>query len=135
MLHRHLARCLLLCLGFMPFWSAVASESNAASADHEFRITHWTTDHGLPQNGILSLAQTRDGYLWIGTAGGLARFDGIRFVLFNRSNTPEMQSEIIQALTEDSDGALWIATADGLLVYRNHHFTRFGTSDGLPERQ
>ena len=50
--------------------------------------TVWTTDSGLPQTSIYSIAQTADGYLWVGTEQGLARFDGVRFTVFNRENTP-----------------------------------------------
>ena len=124
---------LLLSIGWMLLSNAGASELNAPSSRQQFHITHWTTDQGLPQNNILSLAQTRDGYLWIGTPGGLARFDGARFLLFDRSNTPEMDSEIIQALAEDTDGTLWIGTANGLLVYRDHQFTNLTAHDALPD--
>jgi polysaccharide pyruvyl transferase WcaK-like protein len=48
----------------------------------------WTTDEGLPDSSVLSITQTRDGYLWIGTRGGLARFDGVRFVVFDQRTQP-----------------------------------------------
>src|ERR1044072_5944079 len=108
MLRRHLQRCLVICFGFFQGICAEAVAPDAASRHWQFRITHWTSDQGLTQNTVLSLAQTRDGYLWVGTPGGLARFDGVRFTLFDRSNTPELESESIQALAEDADGALWI---------------------------
>jgi ligand-binding sensor domain-containing protein len=55
----------------------------------------WTTEDGLPQNSILAITQTRDGYLWLGTWGGLARFDGVRFTVFDRINTREINSNFI----------------------------------------
>jgi ligand-binding sensor domain-containing protein len=76
----------------------------------------WTTADGLPQNSILSIAQTRDGYLWLGTWDGLARFDGVRFTVFNRDNTEELKNNYIYALTEGRDGSLWIGTGGGGLT-------------------
>jgi ligand-binding sensor domain-containing protein len=76
----------------------------------------WTTEDGLPQNSILSIAQTRDGYLWVGTWGGLARFDGVRFTVFDRGNTPALKNNYIYALYEDREGSLWIGTGGGGLT-------------------
>ena len=57
--------------------------SPIAFAQHQFES--WTTENGLPQNSVNDIVQTRDGYLWLATFGGLVRFDGIRFVIFDRS--------------------------------------------------
>ena len=54
--------------------------------------------------------QTREGYIWLGTWGGLARFDGVRFTIFNRANTPALGDSRITALAEGADGSLWIGT-------------------------
>ena len=62
----------------------------------------------MPQNGVSAIVQTRDGYLWIGTYGGLARFDGVRFAVFDNNNTPAMFSSRVTSLFEDSTGTLWI---------------------------
>lgn len=96
------------------------------------RIKRWTTEDGLPQNRIACLQQTRDGYLWIGTWFGLVRFDGLRFVVFNRQNTPALASDAISALAADADGTLWIATRAGLVAYAAGKFSRYTTADGLP---
>jgi ligand-binding sensor domain-containing protein len=66
----------------------------------------------LPSANVLSLAQTRDGYLWIGTSEGLARFNGNDFVVFDTGNT-SLQSDTISSLLAASDGTLWIGTAGG----------------------
>jgi ligand-binding sensor domain-containing protein len=56
----------------------------------QYRFDSWTTDNGLPQGSINSILQTRDGYIWLATFGGLARFDGLRFQVFNTSeSTPK----------------------------------------------
>ena len=54
-----------------------------------FGVTVWTVDDGLPQNIVRGLHQTPDGYLWIATLDGLARFDGVRFTVFDKNTTPE----------------------------------------------
>ncbi|HEX4581541.1 MAG TPA: two-component regulator propeller domain-containing protein, partial [Acidobacteriaceae bacterium] len=55
----------------------------------------WQTDNGLPQNTVHAIRQTQDGYLWLATDGGLVRFDGIDFTLFDRRSTPELRSNLI----------------------------------------
>jgi ligand-binding sensor domain-containing protein len=92
----------------------------------------WQTDNGLPQNTVHAIRQTRDGYLWLATDGGLVRFDGIDFTLFDRRSTPEMRSNLIGALTETSDGTLWAATADGLLRRNQGSLQMLGPANGLP---
>lgn len=78
--------------------------------------TSWGIADGLPSDRIDVLLQTRDGYLWIGTEGGLARFDGVRFHVFNQGNTPALASNKIVELCETDDGTLWAGTAGGGLT-------------------
>jgi ligand-binding sensor domain-containing protein/signal transduction histidine kinase len=92
----------------------------------------WLTENGLPQNTVHAIAQTRDGYIWIGTEEGLARFDGVRFTVFDKQNTPELKSNYIRTLLADRQGALWIGTAQGLVRMQNGRFTVFTSDDGLP---
>jgi PAS domain S-box-containing protein len=92
---------------------------------------HWDTEDGLPHNSIKQLFQTRDGYLWIGTQQGLARFDGLAFTIFNRHNTPAFSSNSITSLAETSDGSLWIGTSSELIRYLDGKFTSYGKADGL----
>ena len=92
----------------------------------------WRTQDGLPENRIRAIAQTPDGYLWIGTSGGLARFDGVRFVVYARFNTPAMTGDDISALAVARDGSLWAATdGGGLLHYQDGRFRSFGPNQGL----
>ena len=58
----------------------------------------WRTENGLPDNAVTAVVQTHDGYLWVGTYGGLARFDGAQFTVFNSASEPELQSDRITAL-------------------------------------
>jgi ligand-binding sensor domain-containing protein/signal transduction histidine kinase len=80
-------------------------------------FTHlWQTEDGLPQNAVTSIIQTRDGYLWLGTYGGLARFDGIRFTRFDPSSYPQLKSSRVTSLLEDRDGYLWVGHETGEVV-------------------
>jgi len=102
----------------------------------QYRFDNWTTDEGLPQNSVSAILQTRDGYLWLTTAGGLVRFDGLRFTVFDKSNAKGLNSVRFSALFEDDDGSLWIGTEDGGLTRcRNGIFTTYTTQDGLPHNK
>ena len=109
----------LLCL---LFFSLAGAHAREATPDKErFLIDVWDTDQGLPHSTVTSIAQTPDGYSWVGTLnGGLARFVVTRFVTFNPGNTPELSSIEIERLLVDDMGTLWIGTVDGgLTAYRN----------------
>jgi ligand-binding sensor domain-containing protein/signal transduction histidine kinase len=92
----------------------------------------WASENGLPQNSVHQIFQTRDGYLWIATEGGVARFNGVQFTVFNQENNPAFTSNDICCLAEDRSGALWIGTSDGLLRHSEGMFRRYTTTDGLP---
>ena len=85
-------------------------------------LTTWTTEQGLPQNFVTALAQTPDGFLWVGTMSGLVRFDGLRFRGF-KDGPSELEDNIHALATDDGDG-LWVVTAAGLLHYEHHQFSR-----------
>ena len=93
----------------------------------------WQTENGLPQNTVHSLIQTRDGFLWLATEEGLARFDGFNFAVFDKQNTPQFKSNYVHSLVQDRQGALWISTAAGLLQLLNGVFTSYTTGEGLPD--
>jgi ligand-binding sensor domain-containing protein len=82
----------------------------------------WTSDSGLPQNSITAILQTRDGYLWLGTQEGLARFDGVRFVTFDSRNAPAFGDDWVVSLAEAHDGTLWIGTMAGVARMRGGEF-------------
>jgi ligand-binding sensor domain-containing protein len=91
----------------------------------------WQSDRGLPENTVFAVAQTRDRCLWIGTYAGLARFDGIRFTVFDTTNTAAFRSQGISSLLEDADGTLWIGTRNGLVLYSHGSFRLLTSRDGL----
>jgi len=86
--------------------------SSVPAAPNYFTRT-WQVEQGLPQNKVTAAVQTRDGYLWVGTYNGLARFDGVRFTVFDDNNTPELRSSRVTSLFEAADGTLWIGTESG----------------------
>ena len=98
---------------------------------NEYALEHYSTENGLPQSSVLAMVQTRDGYLWLGTYEGLARFDGFNFTVYDKGNTPEMESNGIKALAEDREGRLWVGTTAGLLRYSQGRFERFDDRHGL----
>lgn len=85
----------------------------------EFVVTHWDMDKGLPQSSVNDILQTKDGYLWLATFGGLVRFDGVSFTTFDRSNTPGMRSDRVLQIYETKDGTMWASTEDGFLEFHN----------------
>jgi len=95
----------------------------AATSDYVVRGWHAESEDGLPENKIMTVLQTRDGYLWIGTYSGLARFDGVRFMVFDSSNTRAMRDSSVTSLFESADGTLWIGHVTGEVTrMRNGHF-------------
>jgi ligand-binding sensor domain-containing protein/signal transduction histidine kinase len=100
---------------------------------HAFPYTArtWQTAEGLPHSVVQAVAQTPDGYLWVGTQGGLARFDGLQFTTFDAKNTPEIKNSFITCLCVDRGGTLWIGTRDGLVRLRDGIFSRQDKSNGL----
>jgi ligand-binding sensor domain-containing protein/signal transduction histidine kinase len=98
----------------------------------EYLVQVWQTEQGLPQNTVNCVTRTRDGYCWVGTQHGLARFDGVRFLVFTSANTPAFKSDRISALVQDSLGDLWIGTEGGGVVRLSAGtFTNLSVVNGL----
>ena len=70
----------------------------------------------LTQNDVTSVIQTHDGFLWMGTYSGLARFDGVRFTVFNEKNTSGLRNSRVTSLFESGDGTLWIGHENGAVT-------------------
>ncbi len=116
---------LSVCALLMPVTASHAfvlkSESN------RYGVIEWNMQAGLPQNSVKSITQTREGYLWVGTEDGLARFDGVKFTVFDRTNTPELENDGVSAITQDKNGVLWIGTdGNGVVRYENGVFSSTG---------
>ncbi len=121
------------CLAALTFAAGEYELPSTRASEPQFVCRSWTSEDGLPQNSVNALLQTRDGYLWVGTFGGLARFDGLKFTVFNVGNTEGLASNRILTLLEDRSGVLWIATEDGgVSRYEDGGFTSLTEPDGLP---
>lgn len=99
-------------------------KSEELKPQNNYKIDVWKTENGLPSATIYAVTQTPDGYLWIGTQGGLVRFDGLNFVTFDRYNTPELKRDDIYKFFIDHEGSLWMIIFDfGVVRYKNGKFT------------
>ena len=116
MIGKSLAATLTVLVSLLFCASVSAQQQPAPPVVDPYLQTVWTTENGLPQNSVTAIVQSRDGYLWLSTFGGLARFDGARFTIFNSANTPGMKSNRITALFEDRRGILWLGTETGELM-------------------
>jgi len=85
---------------------------------------------GLPQVTVIAMAQTQDGYLWLGTRDGLARFDGNRFQVFTEWNTPGLSSSTIVHLFADREGGLWVGTAAGACFVKDGQVSNLDLGGG-----
>ena len=110
---------------------AFALDPGKASTQYIHEV--WQTQDGLPQNSVRAITQTNDGYLWLGTPAGLVRFDGVRFTVFDKGNTIQIQDNSITSLLRSRDGILWIGSQNGLLRMRDGKFTRYSRENGLSD--
>src|SRR5690242_14283356 len=102
----------LLCL---PGGPAIALDPDKALAHYD--STTWSIQEGLPQISALTIAQGHQGYIWVGTQNGLARFDGVRFTTYTPDSEPALPGIYIRTLLRGRDGRMWIGTYKGLAVY------------------
>ena len=113
-------------LGLAALFFLLACAISPRLAMAQYRFDHWTADNGLPQNSVRDIVQTRDGYLWLATLDGLVRFDGVRFTVFNKSNSPGIISNRFLQLYEDGQGDLWASTeSSGLTRLHDGRFTTY----------
>jgi signal transduction histidine kinase/ligand-binding sensor domain-containing protein/CheY-like chemotaxis protein len=104
--------CLLLGLTF-PNWGAGLDPHKPIAQFHQ---DVWGPAEGLPADTVPTIVQTSDGYLWFGTELGLVRFDGLHFTIYNKTNTPALKSNVVDALAIGNLGELWIGTRGGGVV-------------------
>jgi ligand-binding sensor domain-containing protein len=111
----------------------ISASVTKSEEDFNYSLDLWRQPEGLPQDTVRAVIQTRDGYIWVGTRGGFARFDGIRFTTFDESNTPELKDNEVSSMVETPDGTLWIGTlGGGVLRYKDKKFKSFTMREGLP---
>ncbi len=125
---------------FVLFLTLLLARPACASLDPDRALSQyihrsWQTAQGLPQNSVLSLAQTPDGYLWLGTEEGLVRFDGVRFTVFDKK-TAGFKNNMVLALLVDHNRDLWLGTfGGGIARLHQGKFQWFTTKNGLPSDQ
>jgi signal transduction histidine kinase/ligand-binding sensor domain-containing protein len=92
----------------------------------------WMSENGLPQNSVHQVLQTRNGFLWVATEGGIGRFDGNDFRIYSsRSDAAAFASDDICCLAEDASGTLWAAASSQLLRFDGTRFRYLGDSNRL----
>ena len=112
--------------------SAAGQRLDPNKALTQYMLEGYDRFRGLPQNTVHCVLQSREGFLWVGTYLGLARFDGVSFQSFNLSNTPELGSNGIYSVVEDREGALWVGTnGGGVAQLHNGRWKRYTTAEGL----
>jgi signal transduction histidine kinase/ligand-binding sensor domain-containing protein len=125
-------QAVLLCLlGAVPCGTALAESPQRTIT--QFTHTGWGEKEGAPKD-IRAIAQTKDGYLWLASAGGLFRFDGITFEHYEPQSGPALPAGFVPALLALPDGELWIGTYSGTISHlRNGQAKTYTRRDGVPE--
>ena len=114
------------------FFSPTASTRDHRKDSKWYTVGAWQQPQGLPQNTVNAVIQTSDGYIWVGTKGGLARFDGVRFTSYDDRDKNSLRESEVRALAEGPDGSLWIGThGGGVSRLMDGHFTIYTMQDGL----
>lgn len=127
LLVRRLASLAITCLTLLP----LLVQAEADRSIHLVAST-WNKDQDLPDDSVTSILQTRDGYLWVGTPSGLARFDGMKFTVISPEHWKSNATVSVTALCEDSLGNLWVGTqGSGLLCYQNGVLSASSEHSGL----
>ena len=101
-----------------------ASALDSSLAIDQYAHTAWTVRDGFFKGAIYAVAQTPDGYIWLGTEFGLFRFDGVRSVSWEPPPGQHL-SNFIRNLLAASDGSLWIGTDDGLANWKDGKLTTY----------
>src|SRR5262245_54154613 len=115
----------MIAFGMVLLCGTPASALNPALDVSQYAHTAWLFREGFAQGQVTSIAQTRDGYLWLGTEFGLLRFDGIRSVPWHPPINQRLPNSWIRSLLAAGDGTLWIGTLEGLASWRDGKLTEY----------
>ena len=121
------------------FWPGFAFTQQTFSSGitmPDLQVENWQMEQGLPVNSIMSVTQTRDGWMYLATEEGLVRFDGTAFFLMNKSMIPGMTVNFVTAILGSRDSSLWIGTeGGGLIQQKKNVYIKFDTSKGLSDNR
>ena len=122
--HRKILRSLTLTFAIAALCAhaSVYSQTNPGVPLSHYNIRSWSTNDGLPNDKIQDVHQSVDGYIWLASQEGLVRFDGARFDIYDKKNTPVFPHSQVTSLAETGDSTLWLTTIRGILRYRNGNF-------------
>ena len=93
------------------------ASTGPAAVNEQYTRRIWHIQDGLPEDTVQAIQQSSDGYLWIGTTGGLVRFDGSHFHLYDHTTTPALADNSVFCILGARDGSLWFGTDGGGLVH------------------
>ena len=128
--------CLAFAFAGLLFCSVFSDRAGASRTivlpSSPFIVDVWGIEDGLPQSSVISITQSHDGYLWLGTLNGLCRFDGMKFTLFDEANTPGLNSSRVVHLFEDTERNLWVGTENAgiSLIKKNGEVRSFDLGKG-----
>lgn len=125
---------LAVTVAFFPAFLCSAIAATDSQKENSYFARAWTSEDGLPENKVVGLAQTPDGYLWVATLGGLVRFDGARFQRYEPASSAGYESSTMRVLELDRKGRLWLAKEGGVLIcIDGNRVQSWTTKDGLPQ--
>ena len=121
----------LLLAALLVWWPCPARASSVTLAD--YTVTTWSENDGLPAGRVRAIDQDEDGYLWLGTDGGLFRFDGVRFDAWGTPGDRRLPPGIVTALTTARDHTIWVGINGDSPVgrIRNGQLRLYGARDGF----
>ncbi|MBZ0114446.1 MAG: diguanylate cyclase [Thermoanaerobaculia bacterium] len=108
--------CLLL-LSILVAWTLPVNALDPERAVSQYGLDSWSTEEGLPQSTVTGIVQGPDGYLWVATLEGVARFDGIRFRPVDLEALAKLGNRVVTALAGGADGRVWVGTLGGDVVW------------------
>ena len=109
-------------------WASCVAVSvpSAFAAPETGTFDHWDVRDGLPQASVHDFSQSPDGSMWLATSGGLVRFDGYTFTVFDRARLPGLEAVRFTRLEPADDGNLWVGSERGLFLVRALHAEALG---------
>src|SRR5215831_3129831 len=115
----------LLLAVVMFVWCSCALALDPALDVSQYAHTAWKVRDGFTKGAIFSIAQTQDGYLWLGTESGLVRFDGIRALPWQPPGGDQLPGNFVNVLLVARDGTLWIGTQKGLASWKDGRLSKY----------